>query len=113
MSNHSTSNSNEYEPISYIPHVESNGTKEIWRTLTILSILTVIDIVLYFYMPLTGFRNFVFVILGIVKAYYIVASFMHMKHEKVDLALIILLPLLFVFGLIAGLLYEGNFWLSV
>ena len=26
-------NSNEYIPETYIPHVESNGTKEIWRTL--------------------------------------------------------------------------------
>lgn len=113
MSNHTTTNADEYEPTTYVPHVESNGTSEIWRTLTILSILTVIDIVLYFYMPLSGFRNVVFIVLGIVKAYYIVASFMHMKHEKVDLALVILLPLLFVLGLIGGLLYEGNFWLSI
>jgi cytochrome c oxidase subunit IV len=103
----------EYEPITYVPHVESNGTKEIWRTLTILSLLTAVDIILYFYMPLTGFRNFIFIILGLVKAYYIVASFMHMKHEKIDLAVVILVPLLFVLGLIAGLLYEGNFWLSI
>ncbi len=110
MSTHQTS-TDEYIPETYIPHVESNGTKEIWRTLIILSILTVVDIILYFMMPLTGFRNFIFIVLGIVKAYYIVASFMHMKHEKIDLAACILVPLLFVLGLIAGLLYEGNFWL--
>jgi len=108
-----TTDTEEYEPISYVPHVESNGTKEIWRTLTILSLLTAVDIILYFYMPLNSFRNFVFIVLGIVKAYYIVASFMHMKHEKIDLAAVILVPLLFVLGLIAGLLYEGNFWLSI
>lgn len=108
-----TIDNEEYEPISYVPHVESKGTKEIWRTLTILTLLTAVDIILYFYMPLTAFRNFIFIVLGIVKAYYIVASFMHMKHEKVDLAVIILVPLLFVLGLIAGLLYEGNFWLSI
>ena len=51
-------NSNEYIPETYIPHVESNGTKEIWRTLIILSVLTVVDIVLYFSMPpLGGLRN--------------------------------------------------------
>ncbi len=107
-----TKNSNEYIPETYIPHVDSNGTKEIWRTLIILSILTVVDIVLYFAMDKTGFRNVIFILLGIVKAYYIVASFMHMKHEKVDLAACILVPLLFVLGLISGLLYEGNFWLN-
>lgn len=107
-----TNNTDEYVPETYVPHVESNGTKEIWRTLVILGILTVVDIVLYFAMPLTGFRNFIFIILGIVKAYYIVASFMHMKHEKIDLAACILVPFLLVLGLIAGLLYEGNFWLT-
>jgi hypothetical protein len=35
-----------------------------------------------------------------------------MKHEKVDLAACILVPIILVFGLIAGLLYEGNFWLA-
>ncbi|MFM9944572.1 MAG: cytochrome C oxidase subunit IV family protein [Bacteroidia bacterium] len=106
-------NKNEYIPETYIPHVESNGTKEIWRTLVILSILTVVDIVLYFSMPpWGGFRNFTFIVLGVVKAYYIVASFMHMKHEKIDLAACIIVPFLLVLGLVAGLLYEGNFWLS-
>lgn len=106
-------NSNEYIPETYIPHVESNGTKEIWRTLIILSILTVVDIVLYFSMPpLGGFRNITFILLGIVKAYYIVASFMHMKHEKIDLAACIIVPFLLVLGLVAGLLSEGNFWLA-
>lgn len=106
-------NSNEYIPETYIPHVESNGTKEIWRTLIILSILTVVDIVLYFSMPpMGGFRNITFILLGIVKAYYIVASFMHMKHEKVDLAACILVPFLLVLGLVAGLLSEGSFWLA-
>ena len=109
---HSDNNS-EYIPETYIPHVESNGTKEIWRTLIILSILTVVDIVLYFSMPpWGGFRNFTFIALGIVKAYYIVASFMHMKHEKIDLAACIIVPFLLVLGLVAGLLYEGNFWLT-
>jgi hypothetical protein len=31
-----------------------------------------------------------------------------MKYEKITLALIILVPVVFIFGLIAGLLYEGN-----
>ena len=107
-----TDNINEYVPETYVPHVESNGTKEIWRTLIILGILTVVDIILYFFMPVSGLRNLIFIILGIVKAYYIVASFMHMRHEKIDLAACIIVPFLLVLGLVAGLLYEGNFWLT-
>ena len=40
------------------------------------------------------------------KAYYIVGAFMHLKHEKINLALVILVPMVFVLGLISGLLYE-------
>jgi cytochrome c oxidase subunit IV len=43
-----------------------------------------------------------------VKAYYIVGAFMHLKHEKINLALVILVPMVFVLGLISGLLYEGS-----
>jgi cytochrome c oxidase subunit IV len=56
----------------------------------------------------SGFRNFIFIFFGIVKAYYIVGAFMHLKHEKINLALIILVPTIFILGLIMGLLYEGN-----
>jgi hypothetical protein len=33
---------------------------------------------------------------------------MHMKNEKVNLAMCILVPTVFIIGLVAGLLYEGN-----
>jgi len=43
-----------------------------------------------------------------VKAYYIVGAFMHLKHERINLALMIIVPTIFIVGLIMGLLYEGN-----
>jgi cytochrome c oxidase subunit IV len=33
---------------------------------------------------------------------------MHMKYEKINLALVILVPTIFIIGLVMGLLYEGN-----
>ncbi len=57
---------------------------------------------------LRGWRNLIFILFGLVKAYFIVGAFMHMKYEKLTLVLVILVPFVFVFGLIAGLLYEGN-----
>lgn len=98
----------EYDAINYIPHTESHGTKELWRTFWLLLGITVLDFVIYFVMPATGLRNFIFIFFGLVKAYYIVGAFMHLKHEKVNLALIILVPTIFILGLIMGLLYEGN-----
>jgi cytochrome c oxidase subunit IV len=59
-------------------------------------------------MPASGWRNFIFIFFGLVKAYYIVGAFMHLKHEKINLALVILVPMIFVLGLISGLLYEGS-----
>ncbi|MFZ9755930.1 MAG: cytochrome C oxidase subunit IV family protein [Bacteroidia bacterium] len=98
----------EYDAINYVPHTESHGTKELWRTFWLLLGITVLDFVIYFVMPATGLRNFIFIFFGLVKAYYIVGAFMHLKHEKINLALIILVPIIFLLGLIMGLLYEGN-----
>jgi cytochrome c oxidase subunit IV len=98
----------EYDAINYIPHTESHGTKELWRTFWLLLGITVLDFVIYFVMPASGLRNFIFIFFGLVKAYYIVGAFMHLKHEKINLALIILVPTIFIVGLIMGLLYEGN-----
>lgn len=98
----------EYDAMTYIPHTESHGTKELWRTFWILLGITIFDFIIYFALPPSGLRNFIFIFFGIVKAYYIVGAFMHLKHEKVNLAMVILVPTIFIIGLIMGLLYEGN-----
>lgn len=107
-----TYNNENYDPITFVPHTESHGTKDIWRTLIILGAITILDIILYFVMPPTMFRNSIFIFFGIVKAYFIVGSFMHLKHEKFELILIILVPMFFIIALISGLLHDGNFWLQ-
>lgn len=101
-------NNNEYEPTTYIFHSESHGTKVLWRTFIILLIITIIDFAFYFAMPASLGRNIIFIALGIVKARFIVFDFMHMKHETASLVFTILLPILFIAGLILGLLYEGH-----
>lgn len=98
----------EYDPINYVPHTESHGTAELWKTFWLLLGITILDFVIYFILGPSGLRNFIFIFFGIVKAYFIVGAFMHLKYEKINLALIILVPTIFIFGLIAGLLHEGN-----
>ncbi len=51
-----------------------------------------------------------FIVLTIFKAFYIVAEFMHLKHEVKRMAFTILIPFLFVVWLIIGLLVEGDYW---
>ena len=101
----------EFDAINYVPHTESHGTKELWKTFWILLGITILDFILYFSMAspdIKMLRNIIFIVMGLVKAYFIVGAFMHMKHEKVNLALIILVPTLFIVGLVMGLLYEGH-----
>lgn len=87
--------------------------KTIWLTFWILLAITVLDFIIYFVMKakeLHGIRNTIFILFGVVKSYYIVGTFMHMKYEKVRLAAMIILPMAFILALIAALLYEGDRW---
>lgn len=107
MSN-TENNTNNYIPETYVPHVESHGTRGIWVTFFIMSFLTIIDIVLYFWIDPSMIRNTIFIVLGLVKAYYIVGVFMHMKSEAMNLIIGIIGPVLFIIALIMGLLQEGH-----
>lgn len=72
-------------------HAHESNTKRIWAVLIILSILTTIEVALGILKPdsfhLTSFLgtsplNWIFIILTLVKAYYITWAFMHMEGEK-------------------------------
>lgn len=101
-------------------HMEHTETPEnmkgkIWTTFWILFVLTIVDIGLYFMLLSTHsmWKNILFVLLGIVKAYYIVSVFMHMKFEKNWLVRFIIYPMLFVVFLVALMLIEGEFTGSI
>ncbi len=53
-------------------------------------------------------KNALFIILTLFKAFYIIAEFMHLKHEVKRLIWTILLPFIFVVWLIIALMVEGN-----
>jgi cytochrome c oxidase subunit IV len=61
----------------------------------------------------TVFINPVYIILTLFKAYFIVAFFMHLKFEKVGLALAIIVPILFIIGLILVLTNESHYWIDL
>lgn len=92
----------------------NSGTKEIWRTFWILLILTIVELALGFWMmgmPVGGLRLSVkgaIVILMLSKAFYIVAYFMHLKHELKNLIMTIVVPLLLFVWFILAFLYDGN-----
>ena len=72
-------------------HDSSSAKKRIWNVFIILSVLTIVEVVFGYIRPRflieTTFvsmpiLNWLFIILTIIKAYYIVWAFMHMEHES-------------------------------
>lgn len=110
MSEHTENmNNEEYIPETYIPVAESHGTKELWKVFWILLGITVIDFIIYFAMGASMLRNVIFIVMGLVKAFFIVGTFMHLKFERQFMILMIVLPALAFIGmLVFGLLHEGN-----
>ena len=66
-----------------------SNTQKIWGVLILLSIITAVEVLLGIYKPEWGrtvflgmkVLNWIFIILTIVKAYYITWDFMHMRDE--------------------------------
>jgi cytochrome c oxidase subunit 4 len=92
-----------------------SATKSIWRTFWILLCITMVEVGLAFLHLETGFPsrvflNAIFIGLTVLKAFYIVAEFMHLGHEIKNLILTILIPLLLFVWFIIAFLYEGDSW---
>jgi len=95
-------------------HEENHGTGEIKKVTIILSVLTIVELILGFWMigitseALRLAIKGTIIILMLAKAFYIVAYFMHLKHELKNLIMTIVVPLgLFIWFIIA-FLYDGN-----
>lgn len=80
---------------------DDNAVKTIWKVFLILLVITGVEVVLGILRPEvmsfqllgTSLLNWTFLILTLVKAYYIVWYFMHLKDEKPGFRMSITLPL--------------------
>ncbi len=88
--------------------VNKDKVRQIWRVAIILGFVTGIEFVIAFTMDSGVLRTSIFVGLTIVKAFYIVSEFMHLKYERKVLIWTILIPTVFVIWLIISLIYEGG-----
>jgi cytochrome c oxidase subunit 4 len=98
-------------------HVSNIG--RIWKVFGILSAVTIIEVFLGILKPeslhFTDFLgmnllNWIFYILTVFKAYYIVWAFMHMEGEKSSLRWSVVLPVVFlILYLLFILLTEGHY----
>jgi cytochrome c oxidase subunit IV len=95
-------------------HHVGGGRKEIWRVTIILSVFTIIELGLGFYlMGVTNelarhFIKGVIIIFMLAKAFYIVGYFMHLKHEARNLIMTICVPLFLFVWFIIAFLSDGN-----
>jgi len=99
-----------------------SNQQKIWGVLIFLSIVTTIEVALGIIKPeiLMGsflrmkLLNWIFIILTIVKAYYIAWDFMHIRDERVGLKNAIVLPLVILIPYLAFiLLLEADYIFDV
>jgi cytochrome c oxidase subunit IV len=98
---------NAYENVS-AGEVAKPQTKIIWQTFWILFVVTALEFLLAFTMSAGGLRTTIFILMTLVKAFYIVAEFMHLKHEVKGLIYAIVIPTIFVIWLIGAMFIEGG-----
>ena len=104
-------------------HAHESNTKRIWMVFALLSVVTIVEVIfgifkpesLYFTNVLgTNLLNWLFIILTVVKAYYIMWAFMHLEGEKGGFRLSIAGPLVFLILYISCLiLIEGDYVFEV
>jgi len=90
----------------------------IWKVFIILSIITAVEVLLGITKPAflhltfvfgTNILNIIFLILTLVKAYFIAWFFMHLAHEKKGFRIAVVWTLVFlIFYLATLLLIEGS-----
>lgn len=95
-----------------------NNTQKIWGVLIFLSLVTIVEVALGYIKPdilnntflALKWLNWIFIILTLVKAYYITWDFMHMRDEVSGLRRAVVWTAVFlIIYLIAILLVEGEY----
>lgn len=94
---------------------DNSAVKAIWRTFWILLGITIVEVGmaflhLYTHWPDKLWLNALFILLTFFKAFYIVAEFMHLRHEVKNLIMTILFPLLLFVWFIIAFLADGDSW---
>ncbi|MGI4835506.1 MAG: cytochrome C oxidase subunit IV family protein [Janthinobacterium lividum] len=104
---------NQAEELSLHPgEIAKPNTGWIWKTFWVLVIITAFEFLIAFTMTspnLRTFRNSIFIVMTILKAFFIVGEFMHLKHEAKSLIWTILIPTALLVWLVVALVTEGSY----
>lgn len=93
---------------------------DVWKTTILLSIVTIVEVAFAIFYENTlipaGWPQWLLrvflIVMSLVKAGYIMAVFMHVKHEKKAMIVTILVPFTMLIWMIISFLMEGNSWNS-
>ncbi len=98
------------------------GTRKIWIVFFVLLVVTAVEVILGIVKPeflmsapggFTSWLNYIFIILTLFKAYFIVETFMHLEGERKPLRLAIYLPVLILIPYLTFiLLTEGGYMMA-
>ena len=104
-------------------HAHESNTKRIWMVFALLSVVTIVEVIFGIYKPEslhftnllgTNILNWLFIILTVVKAYYIMWAFMHLEGEKGGFRWSIVAPLVFLILYICFIiLIDGDYVFEV
>ena len=91
----------------------SFDTKAIWRTFWILLGITCVELIVGMfiaphYHSLKLWFNILYIIFTGAKAFYIIAEFMHLRHEIKNMIMTVAVPALLFIWFIAAFLWDGN-----
>jgi len=92
----------------------SFDAKAIWRTFWILLIITCLELAIgMFVAPQFPHHyklwfNILYIIFTLAKAFYIIAEFMHLRHELKNMIMTIAIPCLLFIWFIAAFLWDGH-----
>ena len=96
----------------------ADSRKDVLKTIIILSVVTVAEVgIAIGYDHFYGkeghgkiFINLIMAIASIIKVYFIMGTFMHLKHEKKWFIMTVFLPFLFLIWAIIAFSVEGASW---
>lgn len=104
-------------------HAHESNAKRIWFVFGLLSLVTIVEVILGIIKPESLYMtnvlgmnllNWIFIILTLVKAYYIVWAFMHIEHETASLRWSVVASVVFlVIYLLFILLVEADYVFGV
>lgn len=82
--------------------------KKLWMTALWMLIITIFEFVIAFTMAHGQLKVWIFIVMTIVKAAFIVGEFMHLRYEVKVLFWSIIIPLVFIVWMLVAFVYEGG-----